>query len=215
MGIKGGFAGEKGAEGLTDRVIFHRKGPFALDRGREEKRTISCRLKMEQDRHKVEDTEEEGWPAHTRPVRAGTAYAPNVVEKRRTQPDSHAMSKHAPTVAQSWFGGSADPEEKGGCDMPGGDRTGPLGFGPMTGRAAGYCAGYPFAGFMNPFYGRGFARGWSGYPLAGLTPNLFGRGRGMGFGRGGGRGRRNRFFSYGLSPRPWAAGGWPMYPMGW
>ena len=34
--------------------------------------------------------------------------------------------------------------------MPGGDRTGPAGMGPMTGRAAGYCAGYPVPGYMNP-----------------------------------------------------------------
>jgi len=57
--------------------------------------------------------------------------------------------------------------------MPGGDGTGPAGMGPMTGRAAGYCAGYAVPGFMNPMPGRGF-RGW---------------GRGMGFGRGFGRGR--------------------------
>lgn len=48
--------------------------------------------------------------------------------------------------------------------MPGGDRTGPLGLGAMTVRAAGYCAGYPVPGFMNPIvgypgYGRGFGRG--------------------------------------------------------
>jgi len=59
--------------------------------------------------------------------------------------------------------------------MPGGDRTGPLGLGPRTGRAAGYCAGYPTPGYMNP--GPGFGRG-------------FGRGGGRGFGRGfWGRGR--------------------------
>ena len=42
--------------------------------------------------------------------------------------------------------------------MPRGDRTGPWGLGPMTGRAAGYLA----PGFMNPIrgYGRGFGRGW-------------------------------------------------------
>jgi hypothetical protein len=51
--------------------------------------------------------------------------------------------------------------------MPGGDRTGPAGMGPMTGRAAGYCAGYPVPGYMNPVSGYGF-----------------GRGRGRGFGRG-------------------------------
>ena len=56
--------------------------------------------------------------------------------------------------------------------MPGGDRTGPAGLGPMTGRAAGYCAGYPVVGFMNPVPGRG----------------LWGRGR------GGGRGRRRWFY---------------------
>ncbi|NIW15542.1 MAG: hypothetical protein GWN31_16790, partial [Candidatus Thorarchaeota archaeon] len=33
--------------------------------------------------------------------------------------------------------------------MPRGDRTGPWGLGPRTGRAAGYCAGYPVPGFMN------------------------------------------------------------------
>ena len=58
--------------------------------------------------------------------------------------------------------------------MPRGDGTGPGGMGPMTGRAAGYCAGYSVPGFMNPVGGRGFG-GW-------------GRGRGGGGGRGWGRG---------------------------
>jgi hypothetical protein len=39
--------------------------------------------------------------------------------------------------------------------MPGGDRTGPAGLGPMTGRQAGFCAGYPIPGFMSPAWGRG------------------------------------------------------------
>ncbi len=43
--------------------------------------------------------------------------------------------------------------------MPRGDRTGPMGLGPMTGRAAGYCAGYSVPGFMNPWGGRFFG-GW-------------------------------------------------------
>ncbi|HUV83298.1 MAG TPA: DUF5320 domain-containing protein [archaeon] len=43
--------------------------------------------------------------------------------------------------------------------MPGGDRTGPLGFGPRTGRAAGYCARYPVPGYINPIYDRDFGRG--------------------------------------------------------
>ena len=57
--------------------------------------------------------------------------------------------------------------------MPRGDRTGPWGTGPITGRAAGYCAGYPVPGYMNPTGGYGGGRG------RGL-----GRGRGRGFGRG-------------------------------
>ena len=54
--------------------------------------------------------------------------------------------------------------------MPRGDRTGPAGMGPMTGRAAGYCAGYAVPGYMNPYGGRlgaGYGRGrgrWWGYP---------------------------------------------------
>lgn len=47
--------------------------------------------------------------------------------------------------------------------MPAGDGTGPLGLGPMTGRGAGYCAGYPVTGYINPIPGFwGWGRGWSG-----------------------------------------------------
>jgi len=66
--------------------------------------------------------------------------------------------------------------------MPRGDRTGPAGMGPMTGRAAGYCAGYPMPGFINPVGGRGFwgwgrgawARAGFGYPIMGgfAGPNV-------------------------------------------
>jgi len=55
--------------------------------------------------------------------------------------------------------------------MPRGDRTGPAGFGPMTGRGLGYCAGYPAPGYMHAGWGGGFGRG-------------FGRGRGRGWGGG-------------------------------
>jgi hypothetical protein len=54
--------------------------------------------------------------------------------------------------------------------MPRGDRTGPMGIGPMTGRGAGFCAGYGTPGFMNAVPGRE-GRG-------------FGRGHGRGFGMG-------------------------------
>ena len=85
--------------------------------------------------------------------------------------------------------------------MPAGDRTGPLGMGPMTGRAAGYCAGYPVPGYANPIPGRGFlTMGTYGgmMPIYSPTPypvrgqpygGWFGRGRGRGFGRGPSRGR--------------------------
>ncbi len=60
--------------------------------------------------------------------------------------------------------------------MPRGDRTGPQGLGPMTGRAAGYCAGFGGPGFAN------FAGGFG-----------CGRGRGMGRGLGLGRGFRGGY----------------------
>jgi len=63
--------------------------------------------------------------------------------------------------------------------MPRGDGTGPRGMGPMTGRGAGYCAGYPSPGFMNPMGGR-----------MGLG---LGRGRGFGYGRG-----RGGYAGYGM-----------------
>jgi len=50
--------------------------------------------------------------------------------------------------------------------MPRGDGAGPLGMGPMTGRRAGYCAGFGVPGYLNPgfgygaWYGRGCGRGW-------------------------------------------------------
>jgi len=43
--------------------------------------------------------------------------------------------------------------------MPRGNRTGPLGQGPRTGRAMGLCAGYPSPGFPQGSLGMGFGRG--------------------------------------------------------
>lgn len=77
--------------------------------------------------------------------------------------------------------------------MPGGDRTGPAGMGPMTGRAAGFCAGYSVPGYANPIGGRGLG---------------FGGGRGFGFGRGLGLGFRG---GRGWGVAPYAA---PVYPYG-
>ena len=79
--------------------------------------------------------------------------------------------------------------------MPRGDFTGPWGQGPMTGRGAGFCAGYPVPGHANPQGGRrGFGRG-------------FGRGLGWGFRGGWGRG-------WGCHQPMWGGAGWmnPGYP---
>jgi len=70
--------------------------------------------------------------------------------------------------------------------MPRGDGTGPTGMGEMTGRGAGFCAGFAMPGYTNPVPGRSFGMG-------------FQRGRGAwnrGFG-GGGRGWRRMFYATG------------------
>lgn len=75
--------------------------------------------------------------------------------------------------------------------MPRGDGTGPMGMGPMTGRAGGYCAGFGVPGSMNFDPGRGYSA-W-------------------GRGRGGGRGFRNRYYATGLFGWQRAALGWPTW----
>lgn len=68
--------------------------------------------------------------------------------------------------------------------MPGRDGTGPMGMGAMTGRGAGFCAGFGMRSYSNPAPGRGFGIG-------------FGRNREF-CGRGGGRrGGRNMFHATG------------------
>jgi len=69
--------------------------------------------------------------------------------------------------------------------MPGGDRTGPTGNGPLSGRGMGYCKGYDVPGYMNPGVNQGF-------------------GRGRRFGRGMGRGNRWGFYATGQPG--WARG---------
>lgn len=63
--------------------------------------------------------------------------------------------------------------------MPAGDGRGPVGSGPMTGRGAGFCAGYTAPGYAN-------SPGWGGY-------GCYGRGV-----RGTGMGRRGRFNAAGV-----------------
>jgi len=68
--------------------------------------------------------------------------------------------------------------------MPRGDKTGPMGLGPKTGRGMGYCYGWPHPGYMHPM-----GRGW---------------GRGMGWRRGWGRG-------WGMG-QGWKRPGWGYFP---
>lgn len=79
--------------------------------------------------------------------------------------------------------------------MPGGNGTGPRGLGPMTGRAAGYCAGYQEPGYANPVPGRGvqsYGPYYRAEPYPPINrPYLPARGRGF-FSRGPGRGGRGR-----------------------
>jgi len=62
--------------------------------------------------------------------------------------------------------------------MPRGDKRGPMGQGPMTGRATGYCVGNDVPGYMEDRPGLGLARGFRGGRNAGM-----GRGLGRGMGR--------------------------------
>lgn len=66
--------------------------------------------------------------------------------------------------------------------MPGGDRTGPRGMGPGTGRAAGFCAGAGRPGFMSPRPGRGFGGGGHGRRIGYHATGLPGWARGGGDG---------------------------------
>ncbi len=98
--------------------------------------------------------------------------------------------------------------------MPFGNGTGPAGLGPMIGRAAGFCAGYPVPGYINPVFGIAGLRGAGaptlgrygagtysyGMPYGGrVNPWLrrgFGFGRGFRRGWGRGRGRGGGRFGY-------------------
>ena len=85
--------------------------------------------------------------------------------------------------------------------MPGFDGTGPMGAGPMTGGARGFCN--PASADYGPIYGGGFGYGRG-----------FGRGRGFrrGFGQGRGWGRGyGRGFGWRTFSPAWGAGYGPAY----
>lgn len=104
---------------------------------------------------------------------------------RRTRGDSDPGENGRPTTR---IGKTA----KGGNEMPGFDRTGPRGLGPMTGGGRGWCNPYGsfhpgYSAYRRPFYGR--AR-----PRWGPGRRFTGRGLGLGWGRGWGRGRGRRWW---------------------
>jgi hypothetical protein len=81
----------------------------------------------------------------------------------------------------------------------------------MTGRAAGFCAGYPAPGYVNSVGGRGMGMGWGRGRGGG-----FGRGRGFGWGRAGydlpAYGGAVNPYAYGGAAGPYAYGGAPFTP---
>ena len=69
--------------------------------------------------------------------------------------------------------------------MPGGDRTGPRGAGPMSGRGAGFCRGGRNAGFTSAWgQGSGVGRGWRNWFFATGLPGWTRGGRGAWFREG-------------------------------
>ena len=80
--------------------------------------------------------------------------------------------------------------------MTRGDRTGPEGMGPTTGRGAGYCAGHDMPGYAHPVPKGGFGHGW-------------GHGRARGFGRR----RRRRFWHHAMG-HPMGHPGWAGFGRG-
>ncbi len=73
--------------------------------------------------------------------------------------------------------------------MPRGNRTGPAGDGPRTGRSLGICSGYDIPGFMQPGPGMGFGRGLG-----------FRHGAGPGSGWGLGLRQNRHMGAYGFHP---------------
>lgn len=72
--------------------------------------------------------------------------------------------------------------------MPGGDRTGPWGSGPRSGREAGFCGGARAGGFASAPGGRA-GRGWRHWFFATGLPGFMRGGRGAWFAQGAQSGR--------------------------
>jgi hypothetical protein len=97
--------------------------------------------------------------------------------------------------------------------MPGGDRTGPWGMGPMTGRGMGFCGGYGHPGYINPAgFGWGFGAGRGGIPWGGGRGRAFGGGRGWAWRSYAWGGPQAGYYGYGTyAPEPYYPGPWGGY----
>lgn len=95
---------------------------------------------MEQDRRAKAQKADEGWDP-----------APEIIplQFRRGMDTARVTDKAA--VAGEEYNNRKE------AAMPRGDKTGPMGAGPMSGRGAGFCNGFQTAGFQNT--GRGFGCG--------------------------------------------------------
>jgi len=94
-----------------------------------------------------------------------------------------SLAKARKKIADALINGKAIKIQGGIYKMPKGDKTGPEGKGPKTGRGLGYCSGNDKAGYLSDQPTQGMARGprdgqGNGRPRTGR-----GQGRGRGFNR--------------------------------
>ena len=94
-----------------------------------------------------------------------------------------SLAKARKKIADALINGKAIEIQGGIYKMPKGDKTGPEGKGPKTGRGLGYCSGNDKAGYLSDQPTQGMARGprdgqGNGRPRTGR-----GQGRGRGFNR--------------------------------
>jgi hypothetical protein len=128
-----------------------------------------------------------------------------VLQESKDEPDQFGGLAGIQGTPISSVRNSSITNRKGIINMPYGDGTGPAGIGPMTGRAAGFCAGYSVPGYMNLVEGSAGFYGAAVPRLGRYGANAYGYGagygnpwlrRGFGFRRGFGRSRgrgRGRF----------------------
>ncbi len=140
------------------------------------------------------------------PASAHPAGTRNLTDRGLPVPGFAASSAGRPSSAGNTRTHQQTLLEKEEMNMPGGDRTGPLGQGPRTGRARGYCVGADVPGSADTTIGwgrgggqgRGRTGGGGGRSRVVDARTATAWGRGGGGGVGGGRGWRHWFHATGL-----------------